>query len=110
MAQNVLNPPTENPEEPHVPQDVQPSAVDEHGGQHGRSMQAIRHNSIGGDKAIELIATKAQLVEENQHIRNDQQQGNGRRRIVALGGSQRNHSPMPLAVLLVITMRSPFST
>ena len=68
VAQNFLHSSSENPQEPHVPQDVQPAAMDEHGRHHRGGVQAVRNDSVAGDEVIKPITAQAQLVEKNQHV------------------------------------------
>src|ERR1039457_5203907 len=102
MTQKVFNAPGEDPEEPHVSQDVQESTVDEHRSEHSDRAQLVRNNAISSYEVIHWPAVKAQteLIQKHQYVCDDQQKGNGRGRVVALGGPQRNHVPTPVPVLV----------
>ena len=72
-AENIFDVIAEDPEEPHVAQDMHPPAMQEHGCQQGEEAEVVRHQAIGSDKSIAIKRFERDLKEEDQHIDHDQQ-------------------------------------
>ena len=64
MAQDVLDVVAEDPQEPHVADQVQPAAVQEHGGHEGVQSAAGRDQPMSGDQVVQREPVERQLVEE----------------------------------------------
>ena len=55
MAENVLDVVAVNPEEPHVPDQVHPAAMQKHGGKQIQWPQCIRHETVAGNEVVEGV-------------------------------------------------------
>jgi len=104
MAESIFDVAPENPQKPHIADDMEKAAVQEHAGEERQesfewrvTMSFERQLNVRGGKGVglnERLARrwgKGNLVNENEHVRSDQQQRHNRESSAWVQVLQWNH-------------------
>src|SRR6202035_4025510 len=89
-ADQVFQVTAKNPQKEHVSQQVQPPAMQKHGGEQGNQAQIIRHDAPVADELIHAVA-QHELIQEDDDVDRDQRAGDHRARVNTLARAQRDH-------------------
>src|SRR5207253_2359883 len=84
VAHDVFHVVAEYPQKPHVPDDVHPAAVQEHGGEQSRGVQAVWNQAIVRDEVISRIVVQRELVQKRQYVQHDDQDSDHRPGVTVL--------------------------
>src|SRR5436190_13088267 len=84
MSQDVFYVVPENPQEPHVANDVQPPAVQEHRGDDRRRVETGGNQSIIRDEVIPRVVVEREFMQKHYDIQNNDQDGDDWTRVAGL--------------------------
>ena len=91
VADAVLDVVAEDPQVPHVADDVRPAAVQEHRRHERRQMKVRRHDAVPDDEQLEVARLERQLEHPRERVQDDDGDGDERERSRRDDVAKRDH-------------------
>src|SRR5438046_4818092 len=82
---------TEDPQEPHIADQVKPTSVQKHGSNETGEMQSIEYKGVVLDEPVAQIDGICHLIQKAENVDSDDEQCHHRRRTAIQQRAKRNH-------------------